>query len=213
MISPSVGLKARRIVRPAVVLPEPLSPTSPSVSPCKMCRLMPSTALTVPAPRPRKPCRSAKCFLRFFTSSNTRRSSGIQFLRFIQKAANSMLIVQVGDSRHVHFAAARDHLTAAWMEWTPAGALERTGDRALDRDQALPRSLAQARHRPQEVHGVGVFWIAEDLAHRTIFHHLPKVHNGNRIGDLRNHTQIVSDKHNSHAQACLQTAHQVQDLL
>src|SRR5215207_3209370 len=148
MISPSVGLKARRIVLPAVVLPEPLSPTSPSVSPCKMCRLMPSTAFTVPAPRPRKACRTGKYFLRFFTSSNTRRSSGIRFLRFIQEAADCMLIVQQSDGRHVNFAAAWHHAAAARMERAATGSLEGAGDRAFNCDQVLPGSLTQARDSP-----------------------------------------------------------------
>src|SRR5688572_18894462 len=191
MISPSVGLKARRMVRPAVVLPEPLSPTSPSVSPCKMCRLMPSTALTVPAPRPRKPCRSAKCFLRFFTSSNTRRSSGIRFLRFIQETADCVLIVQVGDGRHVNLTAARHHAAAARMERTATGSMEGAGDRSFNRDQALPCGLAQPRHGPQEVHSVGVLGVAENFAHRSILHHLSEVHYGDRVSNLRNHTQIV----------------------
>src|SRR5215208_3088293 len=104
MISPSVGLNARRIVRPAVVLPEPLSPTNPNVSPWRMCRLTPSTAFTVPAPRPSKPCLIGKYFLRFLTSSKTRRCSGIHSLRFIQEATGSVLIVELGDRGHNHLA-------------------------------------------------------------------------------------------------------------
>ena len=37
----------RRIASPVVDLPQPLSPTSPSVSPCRSVKLTPSTALTV----------------------------------------------------------------------------------------------------------------------------------------------------------------------
>src|SRR5215207_1968148 len=123
-----------------------------------------------------------------------------------------MLIVKVSEDWHVNLASARHHPAAAWMEWTPTGSLEGTGDRAFDRDQTLPRSFAKAGYRPQEVYSIGVLGVSEDLAHRAIFHHLPKVHDGNRISDLRNHTEIVSDKHNSHAQAFLQPAHQVKDL-
>src|SRR5688572_22878623 len=141
-----------------------------------MCRLMPSTAFTVPAPRPRKPCRSGKYFLRFFTSSNTRRSSGILFLRFIQEAADCMLIAHLGDGRHVNLASSRHHAAATWMERTPAGSLEGTGDRSFNRDQTLPRGLAQARHRPQKVHGVRVLGVAEDLAHRSILYDLAEIH-------------------------------------
>ena len=43
-IEPEVGSIRRSTARPAVVLPQPLSPTSPSVSPTPMAKLMPSTA-------------------------------------------------------------------------------------------------------------------------------------------------------------------------
>ena len=39
---------SRKMARPSVVLPEPLSPTTPSVSPLRTSRLMPSTALIWP---------------------------------------------------------------------------------------------------------------------------------------------------------------------
>ena len=43
---PLVGLLSMRTQRPVVVLPEPLSPTRPSVSPLLILKLTPSTALT-----------------------------------------------------------------------------------------------------------------------------------------------------------------------
>src|SRR3990172_9023455 len=55
--------------RPAVVLPQPLSPTSPSVSPRRMLKLTSSTALTWPTTRLRTPRRMGKYILRFFTSN------------------------------------------------------------------------------------------------------------------------------------------------
>src|SRR6266540_2030351 len=212
MISPSVGLNARRIVRPAVVLPEPLSPTKPRVSPWRMCRLIPSTAFTVPAPRPRKPCWSGKYFLRFFTSSNVRRCSGILFLRFIQEAAHGVLIVQLSEDWHVNLTSSRHHAAAARMEWAPAGSLEGAGNRSFNSDQALPRGLAQAWHGPQEIHGVGVLRVAQNLPYRSILHHLSEIHNGDRVGNLGDDSQIVSDEHYRHADPLLQTSHEIQDL-
>ncbi len=43
---PFVASVRRRMTRPAVVLPEPDSPTSPSVSPRRISKSMPSTART-----------------------------------------------------------------------------------------------------------------------------------------------------------------------
>ena len=44
---PAVGSSMRRMARPVVDLPQPLSPTSPSVSPRRSAKLTPSTAFTV----------------------------------------------------------------------------------------------------------------------------------------------------------------------
>ena len=118
-----------------------------------------------------------------------------------------MLIVQLGDSWHVNLAPSWHHTAAPRMERAPGGSLEWAGNRTFNCDQALTRALAQTRHRPQEVHGVRVLWVAEDLAHRSILHHLTKVHNSNCVRDLRDHTQIVRDKHDRHTQPFLQTAY------
>ena len=52
---PAVGSTMRRIASPVVDLPQPLSPTSPSVSPCRSAKLTPSTALTVAVWRRSRP--------------------------------------------------------------------------------------------------------------------------------------------------------------
>src|SRR5215211_6222183 len=156
MISPSVGLNARRIVRPAVVLPEPLSPTSSNVSPCKMCRLIPSTAFTVPPPRPRKPCLIGKYFLRFLTSSNTRRDSGILFLRLVQQAAYGVLFIHHCNLRHDHVAASRHHAAAARVKRASSRSLERARDRSFNRYQSLPGGLSKSRHCSQQIYRIRV---------------------------------------------------------
>ena len=60
------------MTRPVVVFPHPLSPTSPSVSPLRMKKLTPSTALTTPTTlEEKKPLVMGKCFFRSFTSKRT----------------------------------------------------------------------------------------------------------------------------------------------
>ena len=54
--------------RPVVVLPQPDSPTRPSVSPRRMEKLTPSTALTRAASPPKMPPPMGKCLTRFRTS-------------------------------------------------------------------------------------------------------------------------------------------------
>src|SRR5262249_4940821 len=69
VIEPAVGSIRRSTVRPTVDLPQPDSPTRPSVSCGAIVKETPSTARTcAPAPR-KKPPPSAKCFLRSATSS------------------------------------------------------------------------------------------------------------------------------------------------
>ena len=65
---PEVGSIRRRIQRPVVVLPQPLSPTSPSTSPSCTANDTPSTARTWPTVRESSPFLIGKCFLRSVTS-------------------------------------------------------------------------------------------------------------------------------------------------
>src|SRR5687768_10344942 len=102
-----------------------------------------------------------------------------------------MLIIQLGEGRHMNLAASRHHAAAARVERAPTGSLKGAGDRSFNRNQALPRGLAQAWHCPQEVHGVRVLRVAEDLSHRSILYDLAEIHDSDRVSDLRNHTQIV----------------------
>ena len=66
-IPPPVGSIRRRIERPAVVLPQPLSPTRPSVSFRPSVNEMPSTAFTCATTLRRSPWRTGKYFFRSAT--------------------------------------------------------------------------------------------------------------------------------------------------
>src|SRR5436309_1328903 len=59
--SPEVGSISFRIALPAVDLPQPLSPTRPSVSPSAMSKEMPSTACTWPTVCCKIPFLTGKC--------------------------------------------------------------------------------------------------------------------------------------------------------
>ena len=71
--SPELGSISRRMQRPVVDLPQPDSPTTPSVSPFSTSKLTWSTAWTLPTSRPRRPPFSRKSF----TSSFTRKSGSV----------------------------------------------------------------------------------------------------------------------------------------
>src|SRR5690349_20585205 len=61
---------SRRIERPTVVLPQPDSPTRPSVLPGAMSKLTSSTAFTWPTVRESRPLRIGKYVLRLRTSTS-----------------------------------------------------------------------------------------------------------------------------------------------
>jgi hypothetical protein len=69
---PRVAGMRRRMVRPTVVLPQPDSPTRPSVSPGAIWKLTPSTALTRPTVCLRMPRLTGKWVCRSRTSSRGR---------------------------------------------------------------------------------------------------------------------------------------------
>ncbi len=72
-IVPDVGSSSRRISRAVVDLPQPDSPTIPSVSPRRTVSVTSSTACTSALPRANTPCLTGKRFVR--CSSSTRFAS------------------------------------------------------------------------------------------------------------------------------------------
>src|SRR2546426_3713062 len=93
---PAEGFVSPRRVRPTVVFPHPLSPTSPRVSPRRISKSTPSTARTNPAARRNSPPRIEKYFRSLRTW--TRRSSATDFLqdrvgppaRFVEQARDAV---------------------------------------------------------------------------------------------------------------------------
>src|SRR5450432_3609571 len=69
-ISPDVGSIRRSRQRPVVDLPQPDSPTSPSVSPRMSSKLTPATACTWSVSRPNSPLLTGKFFTRSLTRPN-----------------------------------------------------------------------------------------------------------------------------------------------
>ena len=68
---PLVGLSRPTSMRPIVVLPQPDSPTRPSVSPLRMSKDTPATALTVPTLRCSIPLVTGKSLTRSLADSTT----------------------------------------------------------------------------------------------------------------------------------------------
>src|SRR5436190_18416085 len=66
---PAVGFSSARMSLDVVVLPQPDSPTRPSVAPAGMANETESTARTMPEDQPSAPLRTTKCLVRSMTSS------------------------------------------------------------------------------------------------------------------------------------------------
>src|SRR5262245_48206313 len=218
-ISPLDGAIARRMQRAVVVLPQPDSPTRPSVSPCSTAKLTSSTARTVATTRRRKPRRTSKNFCRRRTS----RTGAVTALTAQPAQSRLGLVVMIEKARRRLRAldypqgwralgALGHHVRTARVEGAAGGPAERVGDRAGDGRQRRLRRGQQARDRAEQRACVGMLGRVEDVVHRPVLHHTTQVHDHYRVRDLRDHTEVVGDEDDRGAVPALQIAQQVQDL-
>src|SRR5690349_16253687 len=181
-ISPAVGAISFMIIRPVVVLPQPDSPTSPTVSPRRMSKLMPSTARTAAGgPLAQSPRRTGKCLTRFLTSSSLGCSSGapdgaaivMSLLR--EQAANRPPVAAGLDERHVARLALRTRPVAARREGTSGGQVRGIGRAPLDRHQPLV-GAPELGQRVDEPARVGMSRVLQHVVHPALLHDLARVH-------------------------------------
>src|SRR5262249_33282 len=136
----------RRSRRPVVDLPQPLSPTSASVSPRATVKLRSSTALTAPRLRPKKPDLTWKCLTSFST-----RSSGPSVLAIDAGAAARALIgarLGRGDSLPPCGGGAWGEGGARWAGPPPPPPPHRAGGRCRRQRRPLPYRLWRAPPPP-----------------------------------------------------------------
>src|SRR6185436_17562843 len=142
LIAPAVGSSNRVISRAVVDLPQPDSPTRPSVSPACTVRLTPSTACTHLVPRARRPSPFVrKCI---FTSSSSRRGAPsierTPDLAVVVAAVIAMVLRQPGQDFGL------EHLVG-FLQVTPGGASQIRGPR----DQLGLEGRAQVAAHPVAV--------------------------------------------------------------
>src|SRR5881396_551282 len=120
-IDPSVGLTRRKRRRPVVVLPLPLSPASPRISPFLTEKLIPSTALTVISSLEtkvsKKPFFKGKCFFNFTTSTTT--SPLNSFIPLVEMAGHQVFALPRFFQRWNLFLADIHDVRATWIEPAP----------------------------------------------------------------------------------------------
>src|SRR5262245_23316304 len=148
---PAVGSSAASTSLEVVVLPHPDSPTSPSVSPDSMAKLIPSTALTTPRERPKSEPPTGKCLRRSRTSRSGLSTRGETLGG--QPASNHPVAVQIVRRRFLH-PAPFHHPWAARMKAAAGRQIREI--RGLARD-AVERSLdAELGDRIEQRPGVGM---------------------------------------------------------
>src|SRR5262245_11174286 len=162
---PAVGASAASTSFDVVVLPQPDSPTSPSVSPGPIVKLIPSTALTIPRGLPKSDPPTGKCFRRSRTASSGLSTCGL--LLEGHPAAHTALTVEALLARLVD-AATLDCPRAAGMK----GASRRQGRkiRRLARNAVERLPHAELRDGVEERLRVGMPGAVEEAAHRLHLH-------------------------------------------
>src|SRR3990172_8687147 len=189
--------------RPVVDLPQPLSPTRPTVSPRLTLKLMWWTAVLWAIFRwRRKPAVTGKYIFRWRTSRSV--SPETAWPTVLGAPLVSVAIARWPPFRHVHpaggvvvlrhqlqrrelFFATVDAEGAARVERAAGRQVDEVGRRALDRHQLLARRLVQLRHRVQQAERVGVARVAVDLLGGGGLDDLARVHDVDAVGVAGDH--------------------------
>src|SRR5439155_1278517 len=196
---PAVGFSSPRMSLDVVVLPQPDSPTRPSVAPAGIANETESTARTTPEDQPSAPLRTTKCLVRSMTSRRWGAMSGPpMFSPTMEPAARRVAgrDVRLGwrlDAAVERGRAARGE-RAARAEGREVGRLP--GDRGETR-----ASHPEARDRLEQGARVGMGGRGEDPAHRSGLDDTAGVHDGHAIAGPRHDPEVVGDEDHRHPAA------------
>ena len=145
---PPVGSSSRVSSRPVVVLPQPDSPTRPSVSPLSTSKSMPSTACTAPTCRLSRPLVIGKCFSSPRTESSARSSPASPSGATRRRRPSSLTASSFGltSSRQIR---CRSSVRQVAAHQVPAAA----GSRSSSGTTVLPSAAGARRVRAARVEG------------------------------------------------------------
>src|SRR6266404_7821625 len=183
MMRPAVGVSMRSTASPVVDLPDPLSPTRPSVSPRRIVNETPSTALTVATWRwIRIPLVTGKWTFK----SSTRRigSSAATVVGNGSDMGKARLGVMIRNENQF------GPRSPALCHDRPAARRERTARRqarevrwlALDWHQAAPACAIEPRDQRHQTERVGMLRPGIEFARGRDFHDTPAIHHRHAIG-------------------------------
>src|SRR6266853_5859620 len=204
---PAVAGMSPTRIRPAVDLPEPDSPTSPSVSPGMTSKFTLSSAFSGDVP-PAWP--TMNVFLRQRTSTIGASAIDVTKGKHLGRAADGMQLPRRFDWRR-RLQAAILYKPAPGREATPRDILLRPGDSAGNGREARGVAI-EFRHRGHQPDGVGVDGSTEKLRDRRLLDDASRIHDDDALGELRNDTEVVRDQHHRHAEFLAQLAQKLEDL-
>src|SRR6266404_5422089 len=185
---PEVMSSMRRTARPVVDLPQPDSPTSPSVSPRLTVKDTPSTAFTVATcRRTTMPELIGKWIFRSSTCSTV---SGIEP---VMEKTRGLMLGSALDQRRALAATAFDGTLAARGESAARRQSGKIGRLALDRHQRPFGVTVEPRHRGHKPDRIGMARILVERACWRCLDHPAAIHDDNAVGITRHHAEIVRD--------------------
>src|SRR5262245_6884988 len=170
---PAVGSISLTIMRAAVDLPHPDSPTMPSVSPARTEKEMPLTAKTEPNRRPNMPRRTGKCLTRPSTSRTVTGSGMLGLCSALRMPAGRQMARRLLLERRHSAAALLGGKRAAGGECTTRRTRAKARQHAGNLGQARVLRLAAAvdpRHGAEQAHRVGMTRAAEQSGDRRLLH-------------------------------------------
>src|SRR6516225_3442036 len=178
---PATGVSRRTMQRASVDLPQPDSPTIPTVSPRATVKLTLFRARTIwigcPVSRATKERWRRKLIDRFSTAIRGS-ASVIDASRcsndFMADAGRSVDRLD-SDQRRARLPAGIDHEAAARRKGATLRQFQEQRGLAGDRGERLAHH-AGAWHGIEQAEGIGVARLAEDLRHRTRLHHATGIH-------------------------------------
>ena len=200
-----------------MVLPQPDSPTTPSVCPRSIVNEIPSTARTAPRSPPKMPRLAGKCLLSPAASRTAIRPLSLATRQSAPTAAGSasqQRAVRPSSGANAGGAASRqrsNRLRAARGKRAAGRQRRQIGRLAVDRDEPLI-AVAHPRDRVEQRLGIGVGGRIEDLRHRSRLDHPPGIHHRELVAHLGDDAEIVGDEDQGEAVLPLQVAQQLQVL-
>src|SRR5215467_130065 len=214
-MTPAVGSISLTIMRAAVDLPHPDSPTIPSVSPARTENEMPSTANTEPSRRPKMPRWTGKCLTRPSTSRTIAGSGMLVLLTALGMPAGREMAGRFLLERWRGVAALLGGKCTSGGKRTAPGVRTEDGQHTGNFGKACLLVVAAAvdpRHATEQAHGIGMTRVAEQCGNRCLLHLASSVHDYDTLHRLCDHAKVVADEQHCHAELLLKIAEELQDL-